>query len=82
MSLSMKEASAVAALASLLYDFLPGSGNNATAFPLAAQKVGLAEFWPGSSKLPAVTRLLTLTLERKRGLFCVLILGVVKQSMT
>lgn len=82
MSLSMKEASAVAALASLLYDFLPGSGNNATAFPLAAQKVGLAEFWPGGSKLPAVTQLLTLTLERKRGLFCALILEVVKQSMT
>ncbi len=78
----MKEAGAVAALANLLYGFLPGSGNNATAFPLAAQKVGVAEFWPGGSKLPAVTQLLTLTLERKRGQFCALIVEVVKQSMT
>ncbi|WP_235917038.1 MULTISPECIES: restriction endonuclease [Brucella] len=78
----MKEASTVAALANLLYDFLPGSGNNMTAFPLAAQKVGVAEFWPGGSKLPAVTQLLTLTLERRRGQFCPLILEVVKQSMT
>lgn len=82
MSLTMKEVGAVAALANLLYDFLPGSGNNATAFPLAAQKVGVAEFWPGGSKLPAVTQLLTLTLERKRGQFCALIVEVVKQSMT
>jgi hypothetical protein len=82
MSLNMKEAGAVAALANLLYDFLPGSGNNASAFPLAAHKVGVAEFWPGGSKLPAVTQLLTLTLERKRSQFCPLILEVVKQSMT
>lgn len=78
----MKESSTVAGLANLLYDFLPGSGNNMTAFPLAAQKVGVAEFWPGGSKLPAVTQLLTLTLERRRNKFCDLILEVVKQSMT
>ncbi|WP_376743577.1 hypothetical protein [Ensifer canadensis] len=42
----------------------------------------MAEFWPGGSKLPAVTQLLTLTLERKRGQFCALIVEVVKQSMT
>lgn len=82
MSLNMKESSTVAGLANLLYDFLPGSGNNMTAFPLAAQKVGVAEFWPGGSKLPAVTQLLTLTLERRRNKFCDLILEVVKQSMT
>lgn len=82
MSLNIKESSTVAALANLLYDFLPGSGNNMTAFPLAAQKVGVAEFWPGGSKLPAVTQLLTLTLERRRNKFCELILEVVKQSMT
>lgn len=83
MSLTMKESSAIAALAGLLYDFLPGSGNNATAFPLAANKVGLGDFWPvDSSKLPAVTQLLTLTLEHRRGRFCDLVLEVVKQSMT
>ena len=40
MSISMKEATAVSAIADLLYDFLPGSGNSRTAFPLAANEVG------------------------------------------
>lgn len=34
--LSFREAQAVEDLADILYDFLPGSGNNRTAFPLAA----------------------------------------------
>ena len=83
MSLTMKETSTVTAIADLLYNFLPGSGNNSTAFPLAAHKAGVGEFWPtGSSKLPAVTQLLTLTLENRRNCFCPLILEIVRQSMT
>jgi len=82
MKLNLKEASTVASLAQLLYEFLPGSGNNATAFPLAAQKVGIGEFWQPGSKLPSLTRLLTLTLENRRNLFCPLILEIVTQSMT
>lgn len=82
MTLSMKEASAIAALASLLYEFLPRSGNNSTAFPLAAQKVGVGEYWQPGSKLPSLTQLLTLTLERRRSSFCPLILEIVRQSMT
>ncbi len=82
MKLDLKETSTVAALAQLLYEFLPGSGNNSTAFPLAAQKVGVGDFWNPGSKLPAVTRLLTLTLEQRRNLFCALILEIVKQAMT
>lgn len=82
MTLSMKESSAIAALAGLLYDFLPGSGNNSTAFPLAAQKVGVGEFWQAGSKLPSLTQLLTLTLENRRGSFCPLVLEIVRQSMT
>lgn len=38
--LSLAEAQAVEDIADLLYDFLPGSGNNNTAFPLAAAPVG------------------------------------------
>lgn len=83
MSLSMKESSTVAALATLLYEFLPASGNNATSFPLAAEKVGLGDFWPqGYSKGPGISYLLTATLEQRRSRFCALILEVVKQSMT
>ncbi len=82
MTLSMKESSAISALAGLLYDFLPGSGNNATAFPLAAQKVGVGQYWQSGSKLPSLTQLLTLTLEHRRSSFCPLILEIVRQSMT
>tara|TARA_R110002020_G_scaffold210743_1_gene416946 strand:- start:9049 stop:9966 length:918 start_codon:yes stop_codon:yes gene_type:complete len=83
MALTMKESSTVAALATLLYDFLPASGNNATAFPLAARKVGIGALWPeGYSKGPGITQLLTATLEQQRSLFCPLILEIVKQSMT
>lgn len=82
MKLSLKEASTVASLAQLLYDFLPGSGNTTTAFPLAAGKVGVADFWQPGSKLPSLTKLLTLTLEHRRSLFCPLIIEIVTQSMT
>jgi hypothetical protein len=83
MALTMKESSTVAALATLLYDFLPASGNNATAFPLAASKVGIGALWPeGCSKGPGIAQLLTATLEQQRSRFCPLILEIVKQSMT
>ena len=39
--MSFREAQAVEDLADLLYDFLPGSGNNRTAFPLAAAQAGV-----------------------------------------
>ena len=40
--LSLAEAQAVENIADLLYDFLPGSGNNKTVFPLAAAQAGSA----------------------------------------
>jgi hypothetical protein len=83
MTLSMTEASTVAALADLLYDFLPASGNNATSFPLAAQRVGVGVLWPeGASKRPGIVHLLTQTLEQRRSSFCPLILAIVQQSMS
>lgn len=42
--LSFREAQAVEDIASLLYDFLPGSGNSRTAFPIAAARAGLGAF--------------------------------------
>jgi hypothetical protein len=42
--LSFREAQAVEDMASLLYDFLPGSGNFRTAFPIAAARAGLGAF--------------------------------------
>jgi hypothetical protein len=62
--LPFREAQTIEDLADLLYDFLPGSGNNKTAFPVAAQQAGVAEFWQAGSKRPAIVQLLSATRER------------------
>ncbi len=84
MALSLKESQAVIDLANNLYDFLPAnphpSANPALSFPGVAQKLGLQKFWQGGSKRPAVTTLLTYTLENERGHFCALILEIVKTA--
>jgi hypothetical protein len=76
--LSFREAQAVEDLADLLYDFLPGSGNSRTAFPIAATQAGVGEFWIPGSKRPAIVQLLTATLEQRRSHFTKLIMAVVR----
>lgn len=80
--MSFREAQAVEDLADLLYDFLPGSGNNRTAFPLAAAQAGVGDLWIPGSKRPAIVQLLTATLEQRRALFTRLIVAIVRQAMT
>lgn len=80
--LSFREAQAVEDLADLLYDFLPGSGNSRTAFPLAAQQAGVGDLWLSGSKRPAIVGLLTLTLEQRRSQFTKLIVTILRQAMT
>ena len=80
--LALREAQAVEDLADLLYDFLPGSGNNRTAFPIAATQAGVGDLWVPGSKRPAVVHLLGATLERRRHLFTKLIMTIVRQAMT
>lgn len=80
--LSFREAQAVEDLADLFYDFLPGSGNSRTAFPLAAAQAGVDELWIPGSKRPAIVQLLTATLEQRRSLFTKLIVAIVRQAMT
>lgn len=80
--LSFREAQTVEDLADLFYDFLPGNGNNKTAFPLAAAQAGVAELWVPGSKRPAIVQLLTSTLEHRRSHFTKLILAIVRQAMT
>ena len=82
MPLTMKEATAATEIADLLYNFLPGSGNRSTAFPLAAQEAGVGEYWQSGSKLPSLVQLLSATLEHRRNRFCPLISAIVRQSMT
>lgn len=80
--LSFREAQTVEDLADLFYDFLPGSGNNKTAFPIAAAQAGIADLWIPGSKRPAIVQLLTSTLERRCSNFTKLIIAIVRQAMT
>lgn len=80
--LSFREAQTVEDLADLLYNFLPGSGNNRTAFPIAATQVGVGDLWVPGSKRPSIVQLLGSTLEHRRHLFTKLVLAVVRQAMT
>lgn len=84
MALSLPQKMAVADLAKVLYDFLPGSGNSNTSFPLAVGKVGLRDAWPqiGVSKGPGIVQMLTWTLENKRGHLSALMEEIVAQSIT
>lgn len=85
MALSLKESSAVADMAALLYHFLPGSGSsqwrNHVSFQRVSEQVGVGDFWQGGSKTPAIAALLTHTLERRRHVFERLIVTVVKAGM-
>ena len=80
--MSFREAQTVEDLADLLYDFLPGSGNNRTAFPLAAAQAGVGDLWIPGSKRPAIVQLLSTTLEKRRSCFTKLIVAIVRQAMT
>lgn len=80
--LPFREAQSVEDLADLLYEFLPGSGNMKTAFPLAASEAGVGEFWIHGSKRPAIVQLLSAALEHRRHRFTALMLAIVRQSMT
>jgi hypothetical protein len=86
MSLTLKESRAVADMANLLYDFLPGSGNarwkGHVSFKTVAEKVGIGDFWQPGSKLPMITSLLQRTLEYRRGNFERLILEIVRAGLT
>src|SRR5690349_12931253 len=82
MPLSMRDSQDIDELASILYEMLPGSGNPRLSFPTVAQQLGLAGYWIGGSKRPAVITLLSVAFERERHRFCDLIEGVVRQSVS
>ena len=83
--LSPGEVRAVAELANVLYDFLPGTphprADRRISFPGAAESAGLRDFWSGGSKRPAVAQLLRSTLEQRRGVFCALISAIVSNAL-
>jgi len=85
MKTNLAESQAVNEMAKLLYEFLPGKphpyADQSLSFPGVAQQVGVGQFWPGGSKLPALTKLLLSTLDYRRDLFCTLVLKIVQNGM-
>lgn len=85
MSISLKESQAVSDLAGHLYDFLPGNphpyADSDISFPGAAGAAGVRDFWRGGSKRPAISQLLSLTLDRRRDRFCPLIQAIVRRAL-
>lgn len=86
MPLSLAKTQAVADLAEHIAEFLPGKphpfADPAISFPGVAARLGLDDFWRQGSKVPAVTQLLTLTLDRKPQKFCTLVLEVVRRGIS
>jgi hypothetical protein len=83
--LSLKEHNAISGLADVLYDFLPGSGNQIWSghitFASVAAEVGVGNNWLGGSKTPAIVALLSQTLEHDRSRFQPLIVEIVRQGI-
>jgi hypothetical protein len=86
MTLSLSESQAVNEIAAFIYDFLPGTphpyADADISFPGAAQSVGLGHLWRRGSKQPAITTLLEQTLKPRRGMFCDLMIAIVRRGMT
>jgi len=85
MRLSLAQEQTINELASLLYDYLPGQphpyANQSSSFGGIATSIGLGHFWQGGSKLPAIAKLLRLTLEAQQHRFCPLIEEVVRRGI-
>jgi hypothetical protein len=85
MALSLTKTQAVADLAEHLADFLPGKphpfADPSISFPGVAARLGLAAYWSQGSKVPAVTRLLELTLDKRPRDFCTLVLEILRRGI-
>ncbi|MFX0137201.1 MAG: hypothetical protein ACFFDN_26415 [Candidatus Hodarchaeota archaeon] len=84
--MSLVKTKALNELAEILYDFLPGKAHpfadQNISFEGIARTLNLIQFWPGGSKLPAITQLLTRTLQYQDSSFCSLILEVVRRGIS
>jgi len=85
MGLSLAESQIINQIANLLYEYLPGKphpfADQSISYKFVASKVGVGQFWSEGSKLPSITKLLTLTLENRRDRFCDLILEIVQTGL-
>jgi len=85
MSLNPKHIQVVSQLASLLYEFLPGTphpyANQDISFQGCATKAGVGQYWEGGSKRTAISKLLENTLTKSRDRFCPLVLEIVNSAI-
>ena len=85
MSISLAETQSINKIADILYEYLPGKphpfADQSISFPGVANKLGLSQYWISGSKLPAIATLLEQTLDNKRGLFCDLIVEIVRTGI-
>ena len=86
MTLSLTQSRALRQMATVLYDFLPGSGHPSwkghVSFASVSRDLGIRDFWSGGGKESAIASLLERTLERRRNSFEPLILDVVRHAIT
>jgi hypothetical protein len=86
MAFSLKDNAVLEELADFFYDFLPASphpyADKRLSFPGIASELGLAQYWPGGSKRPAIKHLLEGTLHGGTGKFCSLVLKIVQRGTT
>ena len=86
MPLSLTQERTLNELARHLYKFLPGQAHpyadQSISFKGVAVSLGLGHFWSGGSKRPAISNLLSQTLEHRSGQFCSLIIEVVRKGMS
>jgi len=84
-ALTIQETQAIAELAEVLYNFLPGSTFAPTGvktdFGTVAQSVDLGHLWLGGSKQPAIEALLEGTLQTRRDKFCTLMIRIVQEGI-
>lgn len=83
--MNLAESQAVNELAEILYDFLPATphpyANPALSYKGVAASIKLDKYWTGGSKKPAISMLLSNVLKYERGLFCNLIIEIVRNSL-
>jgi hypothetical protein len=83
--LSLEQSQAVGKLANYVSDFLPGKphpyASQAISFQGIASDLGLLAYWPGGSKLPSVTDLLSGTLEHRPERFPNLLVEIVRRGI-
>lgn len=85
MTLSLKQSLAVGDLAQSIVDLLPGTphpyADQSVSFAGVANDLGLGRFWSGGTKLPAVTRFLSETLEQRPQDFSKVLVEIVRRGI-